>query len=560
MTDGLALWSESDMGWTPWLRSLQAKGQPEAKKGLLVTDIFDFDDHAFHIPQNLGRRIATALSEETFGPYMRGLLDLRKMEMAGVSLEVLDQQSERVNQTFVRNFNQVSSKSRVLLLLDTTDALARTDVWNYVSNLALQMENVLFLVAGRNTDVLWDDLKSEIGKDAQLVELPPLETEASEWYLQQKQELLHVTLDPKIAQKLLLLARGLPILIDLAVEWTAREIPLDWLVKKSLKQLKELSDEEIKKRRKEFEYQLVHHIADIRTQMDRLILVLSHVYPLNREMIVELLGLSEDEAGKLLEEARTYVFVKLLPDRRIALHDEMRRMVNDYVWPEADPDGDRKRRDSKLAAVYCQRKIRDLKGEIDQLKERDLEEIGVTQELADMERSYWLMQVYRVRYAVYANWTEGISIFATVFDEATRHYQPYIRRLLLNSVEENLEEAIEKKWHNRDARYKYEIRLVQDRLDTLDDLEGVHRILESLKADNPEQERQVDILTRLANCARLSGNLQKAIGYLEQALAICEARPEIMGTWGGTILNTMGWMHRLMGEMGRSCQALSAKH
>jgi tetratricopeptide (TPR) repeat protein len=516
---------------------------------LFVADILDFDNRALHIRENIGLAIVNQIDKEPFDSYLRGLQDYRKMEMAGVSPERLAQEKQSVHQAFVNDFNEFSDKRRVVLLLDTMDALTETSILDYIAtNLALRLKNTSFLIAGRNAKNIWGMLQPKLGESVQFVELVPLEPEASESYLQQKQNLLHTALEPELAQKLLLLAQGRPILIDLAVEWIARDVPLDWLVESSLDEFESLADEEMKWRQKELEAHLVHHITQVRTQMDRLTLVMSHVYPLNVEMIVELLKIPEDEARGLFEEAQIYTFVKSLPDGRISLHDEMRRMVNGYVWPEVDPDGDRKRRDSRLATVYFEREIRDLKARIDQFKERDLERIGVAQELADMERSYWFMQADRVRYALRADWSEGISIFAEAFDEATLHYQSDIRGLLLNLVKENLEEAIKRKWHDRDARYKYDIRLVQQRLDTLGDLKETHLILESLKADYLEQDRQVDILTRLANCARLSANLQEAVGYLGQALAICEAEPEIMEVWGGTILNTMGWMHRLLGK------------
>ena len=42
----------------------------------------------------------------------------------------------------------------------------------------------------------------------------------------------------------------------------------------------------------------------------------------------------------LLKEIQPYVFIKNLPNDRITLHDEMRRLVNTYAWPEVDPDDD----------------------------------------------------------------------------------------------------------------------------------------------------------------------------------------------------------------------------
>ena len=170
---------------------------------------------------------------------------------------------------------------------------------------------------------------------------------------------------------MLLLAKGRPILIDLAVEWLAREIPLPWLLDNDLEALKSLSDAERKKHQEEFEKNLVRRITEMRCPTDWLFRTLARIYPLDVEGIVALLDLSEEKAKPLFEEAKGYVFVKSLPDGRISLHDEVRRMVTEYVWPDIDPGGDRRRRDSKRAVGYLKGKIDDLSAKIEQLRQQE---------------------------------------------------------------------------------------------------------------------------------------------------------------------------------------------
>ena len=67
---------------------------------LLITDIIDFDDPTFHFPQNLGRKIAQMVGERPFEPYLRALLDWRRMAMAGVRSERLAQEEAAVDQAF----------------------------------------------------------------------------------------------------------------------------------------------------------------------------------------------------------------------------------------------------------------------------------------------------------------------------------------------------------------------------------------------------------------------------------------------------------------------------
>ncbi len=547
----LFIYGQGGIGKTRLLQEVRKRyADRKAVSRLHVLDIIDFDDRTFHIPQNVGRSIAMALGEEAFEPYMRGLLDWRKMETANVSPEGLAEKREQINQILIDNFNRVSSTRRIVLLLDTTDALEKMDVWNYISDLALHIKNALLLVAGRNADVLWEKLKSEIGEDAQLIELPPLEPEASERYLQQKQKLRHVTLAPEIAQKLLLLARGRPILIDLAVEWMAREIPLDWLVEEDIAQLEKLSDEEMKERQKAFEYQLVHHIANIRTQMDRLILALSRIYPLDREMIVELLGLSEEESEELLEEARTftYVFIKPLPDGRITLHDEMRRMVNEHIWPEIDPQGERQRRDSTRAIAYLEHKLKTLREQIAQLgkvekatyEERDAKELEAFLEREALERELWGLEEQRLRHTLPVNLTEGIEVFAKMFDEATQVYRFSFRQTLISEVQQYWDQL------SPDQRYIVDIRRAKHMLDCGEYQAGKELLLEMLNYPGLQPSQKVDMYIQLGNLEIRLGDFGAGREYFEEAVRLSQEHN--LEDWLTRALNALGWGHRLVGH------------
>ena len=47
----------------------------------------------------------------------------------------------------------------------------------------------------------------------------------------------HVSLDKKLAENLIVFAAGRPVLLDLAVEWRKREIPLKWLAEMDTEKL-----------------------------------------------------------------------------------------------------------------------------------------------------------------------------------------------------------------------------------------------------------------------------------------------------------------------------------
>lgn len=547
---------QGGIGKTCLLEEIQRQFAGEDKTPLLLADIIDFDDLALQLPENVERRLAQSLDERAFEPYLRTLLDRRKMEAAGVSLETLEEQSKRALQTWVENFNQLSSHSRVVLRFDTTEKLER-EVWNRLTSLITASKNVFFILAGRNARDLWESLQPRLEQDAKLIELTPFEAAAGQEYLEEKQRLLHVTLEPELTQKLLFLTEGRPILIDLAIEWLSRNLPFDWMTKSTLKEIKSLAPDEINRRRTAIEIQLVRHITQIRSPMDRLTLAMSHVYPLNPQMIARLLKVSESEAESLFEEAKTYVFVKSVSEGHITLHDVMRDMVNVHVWPEVDQRKDRRRLYSRIGAEYLRREIQKLIDRSNQLA-RDQEkgrQVGDAQsELHSfiayeaLDRELWTLREQLVFHTLFTDIKEGTNTFAEVFDEAVRMNRGSFQKILL-------ERTLDFGTEFPDAeKYEVEIRHVICLLNGREIVEAKQLldILMSQYADG--DKREVDMLTRLGNYAQLTGNLPEAISYLERALTICDANPRLREAWGGTVLNSLGWMNRLMDKWEQAVQ------
>lgn len=502
-------------------RLLQEVRKRHAKDALL-TDIIDFDDLALRISGNLEFTIAKQIGREVLSVYLESLQAYHQAREEGGSPGGLAQKRLEVHRAFIDGFNKFSTQQRVTLLLDTTDTLEGTEAWNYVvAELSQRLKNLVLIVAGRNAEKVYEELRSEIGEDAQFIDLPPLDATASESYLHQKQELLHVTLEPELAKKLLLLAGGRPILIDLAVEWLARAIPLNWLIESSLQDLESLSEDEMEQRRKEFERQLVRHIAQIRTSMDRLTLVMSRVYPLDVEMIVELLKMPEDEASMLFEEAQTYVFVKSLPDGRITLHDEMRRMVNKHVWLEADPDGSRRRRDSEMAVACLDRKAQALQAQIyqpeDEKQRARLREnitIDPFSQREMLKQQLWALKTRALYHQMYLNPNQGFTEFDRLMLEASGRRDSDFCIMLKEMAEKHRNNLSKENqiWLDLSERL---LAILKGDLETAVKL--IHKGLERL-----EELKVTKELDRLYNslgyCYRLQGKWELAIDSYERAL------------------------------------------
>ncbi|HNT75766.1 MAG TPA: tetratricopeptide repeat protein [Anaerolineae bacterium] len=524
-------WNESEIGWTPLLRTRVQKLHPIQKT--LVTEPIDLDNHLYYTPQNLGYKIAESVNEAAFTSYLRELQDYYRIEKSGISSEKVAQEQKEVARRFLECFNEVTGQQRVALLFDTVEAISNMDILKYVLELSQRINNIVLVLAGR-PEAKWEVLSPYFGSMVRTITLEPLGEEASEQYLQRKQDNLRVILEPELSQKLLLLAHGRPILIDLAVEWLARNIPLPWLTEITLKELSSLSSDELKKKQQEFESQLVQHIRETRGTLDWLVLMLARVYPLDKQMVIELLHLSEDAASILLEEARAYVYIKSLPDGRVTLHDEMRRMINTYAWPAIDLSEERRRRDSGLIAQYFAAQVQQLQPRINALKQSN--EIAIT-----LENDLWLAQRERLDHLLFCSIPEGVNLFIEVFDAATDSYDIQERSILMDVIEKYIGEI------PPDAVYQVQVRRIRHLRDYGDYIQAQQIADEILQDSALALDRKLDILTLKASCHERLGAFNDAAGALRKALSICQTTVDFK-RWQGAILNSLGRVNRAAGH------------
>jgi tetratricopeptide (TPR) repeat protein len=524
------------IGKTRLLQEIYARHRLNAR--LCVAEIIDLDDPNLNTSESVGQRIADLVGVRRFAPYQELLRDWHKMERAGVSLAGLDFQSKKVRQAFIDNFNQATAGQRVVLFLDTTDRFGNTELWDYLRHLISAARNAVFLIAGRNAAELGTQLAHDLGEDVLIIDLRPLVAEDSEEYLRQKLAILHIPLAPDLAKKLLMLAEGRPILIDLAIEWIARNIPLDWMLKGDDKVIDKLPAEAIKQHQKRFEAHLVLHIAEVRNAIDRLTLLMSRVYPLKPEMVAWFLNLPPDEAEALVQEAKTYVFVKQLPDGRISLHDEMRRMVIDHVWPELDPDGDRQRADSRAAIGYIAREIEALKKHIATLA--SVEDFRAMTLRDTLEGELWVQEEQRLRHTLYVDLDEGIEAFIAIFDEADKAYHPHIRGLLLETLQPFCDSL------SSEQQYQIGLRRAQYLFDITRYTEAREVLIDLLEKKDSNTLERIDRLILLANTEIRLGNVSVGVSEFEKAHTLAQAIDDV--TVRARVKNMLGWGYRRLGQ------------
>lgn len=508
---------------------------------LLFPPIFDFDNRTLQVLENLEFEIARQLGKDAAKLYLRLLSDLRKMETGDVSLATIENQKKNLYSEFLASINRIAKDRRIVLLFDTTDAFDDSQKWGQVVDLLEDMlqniANIFVAVAGRKSLEHQQSVGPNSVLYGHLIDLTAFDLAERRQYIQQKQLELHIELEPEMKNKVLALSQGKPILIDLATHWLAREYPVEWLEESALDQ-------------KEFEKKLVLQIAQVRSQTDRLILLLSRAYPLDVKAISELLKLPIDEAAILFEEASSYVFIKVLPQGQITLHDEMRRMVLEFVWDKFDPNRERRKRDSRLFVSYLDKKIETVTEHIQQLKSKGeaidrpddaSSELKFFVERESLEHELWDMKEQRLYHLMYLlDYQRGIDIFVDLFDEATASYNFQLREDLLDITAEHIGKLSPKQ------KNEVESRMVKYLLDKRNYSQAKELALKILQRENLGIQLRIDLLIQLGNVSVRLGDLNDSVVTFKKAVNLSKAHQ--LNPWLSRALNALGWAYRNQGD------------
>ncbi|MFL7791549.1 MAG: tetratricopeptide repeat protein [Anaerolineae bacterium] len=539
---------EGGVGKTRLLQEIRDRCLARQDMGLAVTEVLAFDDRNLHLPENLRYRIAEELGQDTFAPYCRHLIDLQRSVGPSLRREQLEQKRQEALHAFNACLQETLDQRRGIILLDTTDALEEGgSAWEYIAtNLALQPCNMLLILAGRDTKKLYDRLSPVLKQDAHLIKLLPLSEEDSIKYLEARQNQLHCTIDPTIAKKIVFLARGRPILIDLAVDWLAHELPLSWIEEKSLEALQALPPEEMEKRREEFQHNLVRRVLNLRTPVDRLLLALTHAYPANAPLTARLLEMSEEEAAALLREAKSYISVKQLPSDWVTLHDEIRRLLEE-VEKEVDPEGRRKRADNARAAEHFEARVKQLRENLQALAEQEAEkeqpqEVDrLDMQRTEIEQEYWLAASQWLHHTLRVSPGEGMEIFTQLFEEATNAYRFAVRDGFIHQVDFVRQQLTPQQ------QYELDIRRTKDMLDSGNYQDSKTLLLKMLdQAANLTPSQQVDMYIQLGNLEIRLGDFRSGLDNFTRAVAI--SREHSLKRDLMFALNALGWGQRLIGR------------
>lgn len=518
-----------------------------------ITELLDLFETELRVAESFDRRIAEQLAKDGgyFDDYRQSFQDWLEMEAKGVGWEALNRARGRMGTAFLRGHRALAEEKRIVLLVDTFDrgVVQGTDIWPHLLSRAQEPENKVLIVAGRWCEAVLEEARDKLGQEiVHLLQLEGFETKAAGRYFDATRS--QVSIDPEMREKIRLLTDGRPILIALAIEWLERSFPLPEIEEKTVQEIQALSDMELKSLQKRVREALVKKLLEFKDTVDRVILNMAWIHRrFDAGILSYLMGLDEKQREQVITQLKTLPFIKIRPEGVCILHDSMAELVIEYIWPYVDQDGTRRRSlDERMEAYYGEKletldqRIPTLSAELEQAREGgdSAAELQAFENKNSLERQRWIYEAERLFYSLRANPERGFDRFLAAFDRARKEYRLGASAMLVAEMS-----AFDDKFSGA-KRYAALIRKVEFLIDVARATEARQILQEMMTQYADAGEREIDMLTRLANCAIKLGELPQAIEHLERALTIC--RQKDLPRWIGTIENNLGLVHRRMGR------------
>lgn len=533
------------IGKTWLLRALQSRLN-QVQIG--TSQIIDCDTPVFNDAEDLYTQIAKQLYDYTYKEWLLRLRQLREDENR-LSLTAYQEERKQIEKFLVDEINRKSSQQRLVFLIDTVEKLGQADVreqvWKYISDLCHQLENAVFILAGRPSiarQILEKSFKEE---ELTYLELNEFTREDVQRYILSKEEQLHFTLGKDLVQKIIVLSGGSPIMIEFGVEYAYREVIPDWLESEDIKTIPGRLE-----KTGGFEAEMVRHITQLRTSMDRLTLLLSRIYPLDSSDIANLLELSTEDAQKLFIDAQSYFFIKpVIGGSQIALHDIVRDLVDKYVWPDIDPDMGWRKRDSRIAAKYFEQKDYELgphkrvlevqRYSDDSHKVANIEFlIEEVKQLREFNTTRWLSN------ALYADPITGFETWHEVTDRIRSQSKKYsfVEQLLI--VAKQFEKEL-----TPDQRFKLlilEAKLVYALEGKIKTENEVRKLEEILSEQSSNYSYQADIYNVLGMLNAKLHLYDEALKYQQECLSLVQSNK--LSSAIPRVANLVGYLYRQLNK------------
>jgi tetratricopeptide (TPR) repeat protein len=400
----------------------------------------------------------------------------------------------------------------IILLFDTTEVIssaAKRFLSEVIPILKASQTNTFVIAAGRQSwlAIDQDHSHSEIALPFKVKEvtLSGFQAEEVQLFFEQQQ----ISVDFEVIKRLAKLSEGKPILLSLVIDW--------------MKFFGEPLEDLVNYPPNKFVQTMIERIKYLRFPEDQVILAMAHFHRrFNEPLLAYLFDKSTVAAQSLLTNLAQFSFVKYRPavennkPSSCLLHDEMRELVNKYVWFSLDPLGTlRSEWELKIIEYYTEQ----INRENDTLEQENLERECLYYELRlNLAKGF---DKWRKLFRQGKNWQvkEAINLeiepFKDKLSPAQQHEVEFRRGLVLYDREE-YEQAIElfeQIQNNKDCPSELWIKILPNLVLAYVNAQGASKAIDLANTKATELQKQIDTDVPVKVIQKNNARLNYAIGY-----------------------------------------------
>jgi tetratricopeptide (TPR) repeat protein len=226
-----------------------------------------------------------------------------------------------LREKFLEVYKNLTTVRHIVLFFDTIE-IASEAAKRFFNEMLPRLKDAhpgTFVIAAGRTP-----LQTEPHHSIKVLKLTGLSPEEIGQYFESQQ----IEMSPEIINRLATLSGGRPILIALMVDWL---------------NFGNTPEELVDQLPQQFEQAMVERVSQLRFPEDQTILAMAHFYRrFGEQILARIFDKTLEEAKALTKSLEHFSFVKYRssPDGGVnscLLHDEMRHLVNKYVWRSFDP-------------------------------------------------------------------------------------------------------------------------------------------------------------------------------------------------------------------------------
>jgi len=528
------IYGEGGIGKTTILLKLKEKFS--TKNDFLLSSIIDFSQLTNRTKIAVMNQI-TKISPTSFNGYRNALDEFHEFEQKGRTEQpgLRVRFLQKVEKTFLENLKTINTNGyKIILFFDTGEQIFHTSLMDFIIKIAAETNDILLILAGRSpktnnsskTDAFFAGkfIEQEISRqNFKIIHLVGFDRNETDQYFNQSADGKNI--DPEMRKKIQLLTKGNPIKIALSIEWLRRGIDISDITEHSYAELEKISKKEperYKKIYKNFEFELVDRIRILQSPIDDILLKMAHVQlRFNSELLNRLIR--NDIKPSIIKELKSLPFIKVIPDEDFfVLHDEVARLLNDYIWQRRDSTGLSRRNLNIEVLKYYDEKIEQLtrKYNNDRTYENDLE-----------LKSF---QIERIYYQLGADFIRGFENFDRMFDDFRVKREEELADLALQVMKRYPRQLTQLADIMLATYYQGWVAVCRNDIEAATklvskgktDLEQLLQMAykDKSRVDKLLREHIADVYNLLGFCHRRKGNWDEAIENYEKALAELKAQ------------------------------------